>query len=102
MKKTIRNLFLMSCFLFAVSYDSYTSGVDYDKRHKLSPERNCSSCVINLYSHSYFHSYSYGRRWERLGFVSFSAGTVLIFSTFIAWRRKKQKEEKSILDLVRE
>ncbi len=102
MKKTIQYLLLTSCFLFAVSYDSYTLGVDYDKRYKLSPEYESSSCLINLNYYSYSHSSSYGKRWERLGFISFSAGTILIISTFIAWRRKKQREEKSILDLVQE
>ena len=102
MKKTIQNLLLTSCFLFVVSYDSCTSGVDYDKRYKLCPEYESYSCVVNLNSRSYSHSYSYGRRWERLGFVTFSAGTILIISTFIAWRRKKQREEKSILNLVQE
>ncbi len=67
MEKTIQNLLLTSCFLFVVSYDSFTLGVDYDKRYKLYPEYESSSCVINFHS----HSYSYGRRWERLGFVTF-------------------------------
>ena len=99
MKKTIRNLFLASCFLFTVSYDSYTLGVDYDKRHKLSPELNVDyySCVINFPM-----EYKYGKRWERLGFVSFAAGTILSVAGVISWHRKRQSENKSILQLIRE
>ncbi len=92
MKKTIRNLLLTSCFLFVVSYDSCTSGIDYDRQKKLYPETDYS-CMITIV---------YGKRWERLGLATFWLGTILTFSTFIAWRRKRQTEEKSILDLVRE
>ncbi len=98
MKKTIRNLLLASCFLFTVSYDSCTLGVDYDKRYKLSPESDFSySCVI-----SFPMSYKYGKRWERLGFVTFSAGTVLLISGIVGWRRKRESENKSILRLIQE
>jgi len=98
MKKTIRNLLLASCFLFTVSYDSCTLGVDYDKRHKLSPESDSDySCVI-----SFPRSYSYGRRWERLGFVTFSAGTILLITGIVGWHRKREIETKSILQLVQE
>jgi len=92
MKKAIQNLLLTSCFLFAVSYDSCTSGIDYDRQNKLYPETDYSCVIMTVY----------GKRWERLGLTTFSLGTVLTFSAFIAWRRKKQSKEKSILDLVRE
>jgi hypothetical protein len=85
MKQTIRNLFLVSCFLFTVSYDCCTLGVDYDKRYKISPEIDSSnSCII-----SFPGTYSYGRRWERVGFVTFSAGTILSIVGVICWRRKQ-------------
>ena len=98
MKKTIRNLMLASCFLFTVSYDSCTLGVDYDKRYKLSPESDYSySCVISLPM-----SYKFGKRWERLGLITFSAGTILLISGIVSWRRKREGENKSILQLVQE
>lgn len=93
MKQTIRNLLLASCFLFAVSYDSCTLGVSYDKRYKLSPETDDYTCTLSTV---------YGKRWERLGFINFWAGTVLTISAFIAWHRKKQSEDKSILGLIEE
>jgi len=98
MKKTIRNLFLASCFLFTVSYDSCTLGVNYDQRHKLSPESDSVySCMV-----IFPKSYSYGRRWERLGFAAFSAGTILLMTGIVGWRRKRERENKSILQLVQE
>lgn len=98
MKKTIRNLLLASCFLFTLSYDSCTLGVSYDKQHKLSPEiDNDYSCAFGFPA-----SYTYGKRWERLGFLSFSAGMVLLVSGIVAWRRKRQSEHKSILELIKE
>jgi hypothetical protein len=91
MKKTIQNLLLTGCFLFVVSYDSCNLGVAYDRQNRLYPETDFSCMITTVY----------GKRWERLGLATFSFGTILTFSAFIAWRGKKQSEEKSILDLVR-
>jgi hypothetical protein len=93
MKRTIRNLLLVSCFFFAVSYDSCSSGVNYDKKYKLHPETASYSCTMETV---------YGKRWERLGFATFSIGTILSFSAFIVWRRKQRSEPKSILNLMEE
>ena len=92
MKQTIQNLLLASCLFFAVSFDSCSSGVDYDKKYKLSPETD-NTCTMNTV---------YGQRWERFGSATFLIGTILSFSAFIVWRRKQQTEIKSILDLVEE
>lgn len=93
MKRTIRNLFLASCFLFAVSYDSCTLGVNYDKKYKLSPEVDNYSCTMTKI---------YGQRWERLGFVTFGIGTSFVISIFIAYRRKIESEDRNTLSLIRE
>ena len=93
MKKTIRNLLLASCFLFAVSYDSCTSGVNYDKEHKLYPEIDDYTCTMNTI---------YGQRYERFGSIAFLIGSILSISGFIAWRRNNRTEVKSILDLGEE
>lgn len=93
MKKTIRNLLLAGCFFFAVSYDCCTSGVDYDKKYKLSPEFDSYTCTINTV---------YGQRWERFGAVTFLIGTILSFSVFIAWRGNQRTQVESILDLGKE
>lgn len=98
MKKTIRNLMLASCFLFTVSYDSCTLGVDYDKRYRLSPEIDCDNCC----DFSFPMSYKYGGRWERFGLMTFSAGTILLISGIVVRRRKRESENKSILQLIRE
>jgi hypothetical protein len=90
MKNTIRNLLFLSCLLFSIAYDSCTTGVDYDKKHRLYPETAFSGCVIYT---------AYGQRWERLGFAAFSLGATFSFTAFVAWRRKKQNEDlrRSIL-----
>ena len=91
MKNTIRNLLFLSCLLLAISYDSCTLGVDYDRRNKLYPEQDFSGCT--------FGRYYYGARWQRLGLAAFSFGAVFSFTAFIALRRKKQSEDsrRSIL-----
>ncbi len=91
MKKNIRNLFLASCFLFAISYDSCTLGIGYDKKYKLYPEVDDYSCTMTK---------TYGHRWERLGFVTFGLGTSFIFAVVIAYRRKQENTDGIILNLV--
>jgi len=84
---------LAGCFFFTVSFDSCNLGISYDKKHKLYKEIDFSGCTM---------SEVYGKRWERLGFVTFSAGTVLLVAGVIGWRRKRERENKSILQLVQE
>ncbi|HLM60270.1 MAG TPA: hypothetical protein VK308_05685 [Pyrinomonadaceae bacterium] len=93
MKKTIRNLFLVSCFFFAVSYDSCTLGIGYDKKYKLSPEVDNYSCIMATV---------YGKRWERFGFVTFGIGTSFLLSAFITYRRKRESKNINTLNLVEE
>ena len=93
MNKTIRNLFLASCFLFAVSYDSCTIGVGYDKKYDLYPEVDEFSCTM---------SKVYGQRWERMGFITFGLGISFVIAAFKTYRRDKEDKNLSILDLVNE
>ena len=93
MKNTIRNLLFLSVLFFAVSYDSCTLGVDYDEKYKLYPEYDGYSCMF---------AKSYGQRWERLGFVTFTAGSILLISAFVGWRRKKESEDLRRSILIKE
>jgi hypothetical protein len=93
MKNAIRNLLFISCLLFSISYDSCTLGVDYDKRNKLYPEPYFTGCTFGT---------SYGQRWERLGFATFSLGAVLSFAAFVVWRRKIQSENSMLSIIVKE
>jgi hypothetical protein len=93
MKNTIRNLLFLSVLFFSVSYDSCTLGVDYDRKYKLYPEPDFSGCMFGI---------SYGRRWGRLGLVTFSSGAILIFAAGIAWRRKKESKDLRRSILIKE
>lgn len=87
MKNAIRNLVLVGLFFFAISFDSCTLGVDYDRKYKLYPEIDGYSCIfMNVY----------GKRWERLGFVTFFFGTSIMISAFIALHRKLQNADKGL------
>ena len=86
MKNTIRNLLFLSCLLFSISYDSYTIGVDYDRRNE-----------IYSYPGICFSGGScYGARWEKLGYATFSLGTSFGFAAFVLWLRKKQREDSTL------
>ncbi len=90
MKNAVRNLLLASCILFAASYDSCVTGVDYDNRYKLYPEYDSYNCCFGKV---------YGERWKRLGFVTFAFGTVLTTTALFLRHRQKQSEDlrRSIL-----
>lgn len=91
MKQTIRNLLLAGCFLFSLSYDSATLGVNYDKKYKLSPEIDDYSCTMTTV---------YGRRWERFGLVTFGTGTAFLLAAFITYRRKQDSKNINTLNLT--
>lgn len=84
MKNAVRNLLLVSCILFAASYDSCTTGVDYDNRYKLYGEYDAYSCTF---------SKVYGERWRRLGFVTFSLAATLTTAALLLRHRIKQNED---------
>ena len=85
MKNAVRNLLLLSCLLFAISYDSYTIGVDYDWRNKIpNHPKICfsgGSC--------------YGERWEKLGSVSFYSASIFSLAAFVLWLTKKQSKDSA-------
>ena len=91
MKSGIRNLLLASCFLFAVSYDSCTMGVDYDRRYKLNPEFDAYSCTF---------SKIYGQRWRKLGLVILYLGTALLIAAVIARHREDEQSGNKNLSIL--
>lgn len=93
MKKTIRNLLLLSCLFFCLAFDSCTFGVDYDKRNKINPEYDGFSCTFGKV---------YGKRWERLGQICFGLGASLTISALLMWHRREQSENKSILFYIQQ
>ena len=93
MKNTIRNLLFLSVLFFAVSYDSCTLGVDYDEKYKLYPEYDEYSCMFTK---------SYGQRWRRLGFATFTFGIALMVSVVISCRREKESEDLRRSILIKE
>ncbi len=88
MKDIVRNLLFLSVLFFSISYDSYTLGVEYDKKYKLYPEPYTIGCIIYL-------EY-YGKRWERLGFSTLTLGVGSTLAILITWRRKKPVLDKKL------
>jgi hypothetical protein len=84
---------LAGCFLFAVSYDCCTSGVNYDRRHQLYPEYDDYSCIF---------SKVYGRRWVRFGSAAFFLGATLLITAGAVRYSEKQSAGKSLSILSRE
>lgn len=93
MKSGIRNLVLASCFLFAVTYDCYTRGVDYDVKYRLYAESDSYSCTFGTI---------YGRRWERLGSVAFFLGATLLITAGAVHHSEKQSANRNLSILIRE
>lgn len=93
MKSGIRNLALASCFLFSVTYDCYTRGIDYDVKYRLYPEIDCYSCTFGEV---------YGRRWERLGSITFFLGATLLITAAAARHSEKQSANNNLSILIRE
>jgi hypothetical protein len=91
MKSGIRNLLLASCFLFAVSYDCYTPGADYDRRDGLYPESGGYSRMFRK---------AYGERWRKLGSATFFLGATLTVAACFVWRREEQNGNKSLSILI--
>ncbi len=85
MKKVIRNLFLVGILFFAISFDSFSFGVAYDKKHKLYPEWNSYGCIAIQ---------TYGKRWERLGSFCLFAGITLSLSAIIMLRRRSETKKR--------
>jgi len=92
MDKSIRNLALAAILLFSASFDCFYYGTQYDEYYKLYPECGwtCTGCVD-----------VYGGRWERLGNVLFSGGTVLSLAFIIIYRRKRQAEHFNQLSIFK-
>jgi hypothetical protein len=93
MKSGIRNLVLASCFLFAVTYDCYTRGVDYDVQYRLYAESDIYSCTLSTV---------YGRRWERLGSIAFLLGATLLIAAGALHQSEKQGANRNLSILIRE
>lgn len=97
MQDAVRNLIFTTILLFSISYDSFVTGVNYDKKYKLHPEISnfCDNCC-------WFSApvYEYGKRWMRLGQTSFALGILVSFSTFTA--AIKQEKPQKIISILEE
>jgi hypothetical protein len=95
MKSGIRNLLLASCFLFAVTYDCYTTGAEYDREYKLYSK---SKVYFSVYDNNV-----YGERWRNLGSLTFFLGaTLLITAGAVAWHRAEESANRNLSILIRE
>lgn len=74
MKKPIRNLLLVSIFLFILSLGSCTIGVEYDRRNNLYPENEKLAYDLGITV--------YGKRWERIGDTLFLLGSIMSITDF--------------------
>ena len=95
MRKTIRNLLLVSLFFFALASGSCSVGVSYDERNKLYPETNWVGSDLAI-------GVVFGKRWERVGNALFIFGALIGIVASVVWYRSEESVDKSILQLVQE